>query len=122
MYLGAALAGAAIALAADRAMVPGAAREDKRSPRERYFDQLQLTAAQRDTATAIFDERNRKFKALMDQQKAILDPLRAAQDSLENEWRQRFTQLLTPEQRAIYDQMQSERRERDRAARGGDRR
>ena len=122
MYIGAALAGAAIALAADRAMARGASGTDSRSPRTRYFDQLKLTPPQRDSAVAIFDDRDRKVKALMEQQKAILDPLRAAQDSLDREWRQRFAQLLTPEQKAIYDQMQAARRERENAARGGGRR
>jgi len=122
MYIGAALAGAAIALAADRAMVRGARGADSRSPRTRYFDQLMLTPAQRDSATAIFDDRDRKVKALMEGRKAVLDPIRAAQDSLDREWRQRFTQLLTPEQKAIYDQMQAERRRREERARGGDRR
>ena len=122
MYIGAAFAGAAIALAADRVMVRGTRGTDSRSPRTRYFDQLTLTPVQRDSATAIFDDRDRKVKALMDQQKEILDPIRAAQDSLDREWRQRFTQLLTPEQKAIYDQMQASRREREDRARGGDRR
>lgn len=122
MYVGAALAGAGIALAVDRAMVRGAHSADSRSPRTRYFDQLMLTPPQRDSATAIFDDRDRKVKALMEQQKATLDPIRAAQDSLDREWRQRFAQLLTPEQKAIYDQMQAARRERESAARGGGRR
>ena len=117
MYLGAALAGAAIALAADRAYTPGDRGPAQRSPRIRFFDQLQLTPAQRDSATVLFDDRDRRFKALMDQWKAQLEPLRAAQDSVDTEWRQRLTQLLTPEQKATYDQMQAERRTR--AGRGG---
>ena len=120
MYLGAALAGAAIALAADRSMARDPRSGDPRSPRTFYFDQLHLTSPQRDSATLIFNDRDKKFKALMEQHKAVLDPLRASQDSLDAEWRQRFTHLLTPEQKAIYDQMQAQRRERDRAARGGD--
>jgi Spy/CpxP family protein refolding chaperone len=121
MYLGAALAGAAIALAADRAMGPKDRGPAGRSSRTWFFDQLKLTPAQRDSATVIIDDRDKKFKALMDTRKAILDPLRASQDSIDAEWRQRLTQLLTSEQKAIYEQMQQARRERERAGRGGGR-
>lgn len=120
MYLGAALAGAATALAVDRMTVRNARGVDQRSPRVRFFDQLQLTAAQRDSAGKLMDDRDRRFKALMDERKAILDPIRAAQDSINAEWRRQFIQLLTPEQKATYDQMQAARRERERSARSGD--
>lgn len=122
MYLGTALAGAAIALAADRAMQGGGRATDARSSRTRYFDRLELTPGQRDSAAAIFDDRDKKYRTLMDQQKAILDPLRAAQDYIDADWRQRLAQLLTPEQKAIYDQMQAERRNREGSARSGERR
>jgi Spy/CpxP family protein refolding chaperone len=121
MYLGAALAGAAIALAADRAYTttrggrPGAPR----AMRTRYFDQLQLTAPQRDSATALFDERDRKFKALSEKWKSTLEPLRAAQDSLYGEWKEQFTRLLTPEQKARYDQLQAARRDQQHGMRPG---
>jgi Spy/CpxP family protein refolding chaperone len=121
MYLGAALAGAAIALAADRAYTttrtgrPG----DPRAMRTRYFDQLQLTQAQRDSATVVFDDRDRKYRALMEKWKPTLEPMRAAQDTVDTEFRGRMKQLLTPEQRATYDQMQAARVQRDKAMRGG---
>lgn len=121
MYLGAALAGAAIALAADRATGRGTSSADTRSARTRYFDQLKLSPSQRDSATVILNDRDRMFKTLMEQHKAVLDPLRAAQDSVDSQWRQRFTRLLTPGQKAIYDQMQAARRG-DHATRGGERR
>jgi Spy/CpxP family protein refolding chaperone len=117
MYLGALLAGAAIALAADRVYQRGDRGPDARAPRTRFFDQLQLTPAQRDSATAFMDSRDKKYKALMETWKSQLEPLRAAQDSIDAEWRQRLTQLLTPEQKATYDQMQADRRAR--AGRGG---
>ena len=117
MYLGAALAGAAIALAADRMNPPDRRPPDPREWRTRFFNQLKLTPVQRDSATAIFDDRDRKFKALREQHKAVLDPIRASQDSLDAEWRRHLTQLLTPEQKAIYDQMLQA--QRDRAGRGG---
>lgn len=120
MYLGAALAGAATALAVDRMTVRDARGVDQRSPRVRFFDQLKLTPAQRDSAGRLMDDRDRRFKALMDQRKAVLDPIRASQDSIDADWRRQFVRLLTPEQKATYDQMQAVRRERERTARGGD--
>jgi Spy/CpxP family protein refolding chaperone len=120
MYLGAALAGAAIALAADR-MVPTDRRpSDPRARRARFFDQLKLTPAQRDSATVIYDNQDKQFKLLMDLHKAVLEPVRAAQDSIVAESRQRMTLLLTSEQKAIFDQMLQARR--DSAGRGGQRR
>lgn len=120
MYLGAALAGAAIALAADRMMPVNRRAPDPREWRTRFFNQLKLTPAQRDSATLIYDDNNKRFKTLMDQHKAILEPVRAAQDSISAETRRRMTQLLTSEQKAIYDQMLHARR--DTAGRGGGRR
>ncbi|MCC7195772.1 MAG: hypothetical protein IT356_09475 [Gemmatimonadaceae bacterium] len=120
MYVGAALAGAATALAVDRMTARTARGVDPRPTRARFFDQMGFTPAQRDTVARLMDERDRRFKALMDRSKAVLDPIRAAQDSIDANWRQEFTRLLTPEQKANYDQMQAARRERERAARGGD--
>lgn len=117
MYLGALLAGAAIALAADRVYTRGGRGPSGHPTRTGFFDQLQLTPAQRDSATAIFDASDKKYKALMEQWKTQLEPLRAAQDSIDAERRQRFTLLLTSEQKANYDQMQAERR--GRGGRGG---
>ena len=99
-YLGAALAGAAIGVAVDRSVV----REqphwyDRHEMRNRLFDDLHLTPAQRDSATAIFDERNRKDSILT-------APVRPAMDSASDQVRQRLLQLLTPEQKSIYEQMQ----------------
>ncbi|MGH7654066.1 MAG: hypothetical protein ACREN6_05320 [Gemmatimonadaceae bacterium] len=99
-YLGAALAGAAIGVAVDRFVV----REqphwyDRHEMRTRFFDDLHLTPAQRDSATSIFDERNRRDSILT-------APVRPAMDSASDRVRQRLLQLLTPEQKSIYDQMQ----------------
>jgi hypothetical protein len=114
-YLGAALAGAAVGAAADRVSVRSpAGPPDARSFRNRLFDQLHLNAAQRDSATVIYDERDQKLGAIMDKYKASLDPWRAEQDSVFTEYRQRLSRLLTPEQQAIWDQM---RREREKAQR-----
>lgn len=112
MYVAAALAGAALALAADRMMPERRRPTDPRERRARFFEQLKLTLAQQDSAAIIYDERDRRFKALMDQQKAVLDPLRAAQDSITNQTRERLLKVLTPEQKTIYEQMLQAQRER----------
>jgi Spy/CpxP family protein refolding chaperone len=114
-YLGAALAGAAVGAAADRVSVRSpSGPPDPHSSRNRLFDQLHLTGVQRDSATVMYDERDKKLGAIMDKYKASLDPWRAEQDSVFTEYRQRLSRLLTPEQQAIWDQM---RREREKAQR-----
>lgn len=114
-YLGAALAGAAVGAAADRVSARSpSGPSDPRSFRNRLFDQLHLTPVQRDSATIIYDERDKKLGAVMDKYKASLDPMKAEQDSVFTEYRQRLSRLLTPEQQAIWDQM---RREREKAQR-----
>lgn len=108
-YVGAAFAGAAVGVAVDRSYIRAPQRLDARAARTWTFNQLKLSAAQRDSATAIYDARDGKLKALMDSNKALLAPLRARQDSLFEEGRQRISRLLTPEQKTIYDQMRRER-------------
>ena len=46
------------------------------------------------------------------QDKAVLAPFRAKQDSVFEEGVRRLSLLLTPEQKAIYDQMRRERAQR----------
>jgi Spy/CpxP family protein refolding chaperone len=99
-YLGAALAGAAVGVAVDRMVVRSQAHwYDRREMRKVFFDDLHLTPAQRDSATAIFDERNRRDSILT-------APVRPAMDSASEQVRLRLLQLFTPEQKSIYDQMQ----------------
>jgi Spy/CpxP family protein refolding chaperone len=99
-YLGAALAGAAIGVAVDRMVVHAEPSPfDRHAMRNQLFDDLHLTPAQRDSANAIFDERNRRDSILT-------APVRPAMDSAGDQVRQRLLQLLTPEQKSIYDQMQ----------------
>ena len=99
-YLGAALAGAAIGVAVDRLAVHSDLNPfDRHAMRNRLFDDLHLTPAQRDSANIIFDERNRRDSVLT-------APVRPAMDSASDQLRQRLLQLLTPEQKSIYDQMQ----------------
>ncbi len=99
-YLGAALAGAAVGVSADRLVVRAQPRwYNGREMRTRFFDDLRLTAAQRDSANRIFDERNRTDSILR-------APVRPATDSVNAGAEHHFLQLLTPEQKSIYDQMQ----------------
>ena len=99
-YCGAALAGAAIGVSVDRVVFREQPRwYDRHEMRTRLFDALKLTQSQRDSATIIFDDRNRKDSILM-------APIRPATDSVSAQLRQRLSQLLTPEQQSIYDQMQ----------------
>ena len=108
VYLGAALGGAAIGVSVDRLVVRAMPRWwDQSAMRQRTFDRLQLTPAQRDSAARIYDERNRK-------QDSILAPVRPALDSASADSRQRIAKLLTPEQQVIYDQMQRERQQAQR--------
>jgi Spy/CpxP family protein refolding chaperone len=99
-YLGAALAGAAIGVAVDRLVVREQPRwYDRQAMRTRFFDDLHLTPAQRDSAKQIFDERNRMDSILR-------VPVRPATDSVNARADQRIQALLTPEQKVIYTQMQ----------------
>ncbi len=105
LYLGAAVAGAAVGIAVDRLVVQAQPRWwDQRAMRQRTFDQLKLTAEQREAAGKIFDDRNRA-------QDSILAPVRPSLDSAGTRARDQLSQLLTPEQKAIYDQMQRVRQQ-----------
>lgn len=110
-YVGAALAGAAVGAAADRVSFksPSSAPPDRKTFRKRFFDQLHLTSAQRDSATFIFDARDKQLEAVMLKHKAVLDSAKAEHDSIFAEGRRRISQVLTADQKAIYDQMQRER-------------
>jgi hypothetical protein len=99
-YLGAALAGAAIGVSADRLMVRSATNPfDRFAARKLLWDDLHLTQSQRDSADHILDERNRADSILM-------SPVRPATDSVNAHARQRLLLLLTPDQKSIYEQMQ----------------
>jgi hypothetical protein len=118
MYAGAALAGAAVALAAERMTGQRSAPAAQQSGRVRFFDQLRLTPAQRESASVLMDERDRRLRANVERFKAALDPFQAAQDSVFDEYRQRLSLLLTAEQKATYDSMRHAQTQRERAARG----
>jgi hypothetical protein len=104
-YLGAVAAGAAIGITVDRWFL----RErlvnqwdDPRAMRVRLADELGLDSAQRAALDTILDTRNARYDELM-------APMRPRLDSVSVLARQRIRDLLTPEQRSAYDQMQRER-------------
>ena len=107
-YLGAAVAGAVIGVSVDRMWFRAPVNAGPGYYRTLLFNKLSLTPAQRDSAAMIYDDRDRRLKALMDETK----PYRAQQDSIFAEGRRRITQMLTADQKAIYEQMQREQRER----------
>jgi hypothetical protein len=111
-YFGAALAGAALGVSVDRMVFRSPPRFDERTARNHFFDQLHLSGAKRDSASAIYDHRDARLKAWMDSNKTVLGPIRAQSDSIFAEGRRRLSQLLTPEQKAIYDQMRRDRAQR----------
>lgn len=105
IYLGAIVAGAAVGITVDRWIL----RErlvnqwdDPRAMRVRLADELGLDAAQRAALDTILDTRNKRYDELM-------APMRPRLDSVSVLARQRIRDLLTPEQRSAYDQMQRER-------------
>jgi hypothetical protein len=104
-YLGAVAAGAAVGVTVDRWML----RErlvnqwdDPRAMRVRLADELHLDASQRAALDTILDTRNKRYDELM-------APMRPRLDSVSVLARQQIRDLLTPEQRSAYDQMQRER-------------
>lgn len=98
-YLGAALAGAAVGVTTDRLLFHQQTRWwDQHAMRTHLFDQLKLTAEQRSAAELVLEERSR-------QQDSLMASVRPKLDSAGARARQQLSQLLTPEQRAVYDQM-----------------
>jgi hypothetical protein len=108
LYLGTALAGAAIGIAVDRLVIrPQPRWWDQGSMRKRLFDTLRLTEQQRRDAALVLDERNHR-------QDSLVTPIRSQLDSVSAQARARLKALLTPEQQAIYDHMQREREQAQR--------
>lgn len=104
-YLGAVAVGAAAGITVDRWVL----REhlvnqwdDPRAMRVRLADELKLDASQRAKLDTILDTRNARYDELM-------APMRPRLDSVSVLARERIRDLLTPEQRTAYDQMQRER-------------
>jgi len=107
-YGGAVLVGALLGIIADRVVLrERLAREwrDPRSMRDRIAVQLDLDADQRARFDTILDARNRRYDSLM-------APVRPVLDSVGTAARQEIQAMLTPEQRARYEDL---RRSRERS-------
>ena len=104
-YMAAVAAGATVGITLDRWLL----RErlvsqwgDARAMRGRLANELKLDATQRAALDTILDARNRRYDELMVSVRPQLDSVGSAA-------RAQIRQLLTPEQQAIYDEMQRER-------------
>ena len=105
-YLGAAIAGVALGVAADRMLRPPiATRTTVREMRARFAKDLNLTAAQRASVDSILDAR---FRA----ESLLVVPIRPQLDSVRADARGRISALLTSEQRRVYEQMQRDQKTR----------
>ncbi len=109
LYVATAVAGIALGIALDRTVLRGgrSERPDPRAMRTHLYDELQLTADQRVRMDSIFDQRAAAFRALM-------TPLRPAQDSIVAAARVRMREVLTDAQRPKFEQMVREREQRER--------
>ena len=106
--LGATLVGGALGFAADRYVVKERLCAPKLSERELrvgFYDDVGLTADQRIAWDALLDERQKAMSAA----RATIKP---KTDSIMDAYRQKTTELLSPEQRARVDQYRAADRER----------
>jgi Spy/CpxP family protein refolding chaperone len=102
--LGATLVGGALGFAADRYAVKDRLCAPKRSEsefRQAFYNDLDLTPAQRAAWDGLLDERQRSMAAA----RATIRP---RQDSIMEAYRLRTTELLTPEQRQRLDERRRE--------------
>ncbi|HEX7940094.1 MAG TPA: hypothetical protein VF483_13990, partial [Gemmatimonadaceae bacterium] len=101
--LGAVLVGGALGFVADRVTT-----NDQRSwaPRQRMYDDLELTEAQRVTMDSLLDEQSCQIGAVM-------KPVRPRLDSIRGAARQQMTSLLKPDQVAKLEARRSEMARRD---------
>jgi len=105
-YLAAAVAGVAIGVAADRMFRPAITTPASvRVMRERFANDLKLTADQRAAVDSILDAR---FRA----ESLLVVPIRPQLDSVRADARGKISALLTPEQLRVYEQMQRDQKAR----------
>ena len=106
--LGATLVGGALGFAADRYMVKErlcAPRLSERELRVGFYDDVGLTAEQRVAWDALLDERQKSMAAA----RASIKP---KTDSIMDDYKQRTTALLNPEQRQRVEKRRAADRER----------
>ena len=106
--LGAVLVGGVLGFSADRVLRGGAGKWGQRASRERFAEELDLTAAQRAAVDSLLDERHAKIDSL-------LRPIKPQLDSIIDASRAQIARLLTPEQRARFEEMQRETKREDSA-------
>src|SRR6185503_18899999 len=102
--LGAVLVGGALGFSADRLMA-----DKHRGPsagRQRFYDNLGMTEAQRFRGDAMLDEQNCQINAVMKPVRPVLDSIRAS-------FRQQWSSILEPAQLAKLDSMRAEMFRRD---------
>jgi hypothetical protein len=102
--LGAVLVGGALGFTADRMF----GSDDHRSwaPRERMYNDLALTEAQRLKADSLLDEQNCQIQQVM-------KPVRPILDSIRGNGRKAFETIMTPEQLTIMETRRGEMVRRD---------
>lgn len=107
--LGAVLVGGVLGFSADRMF--GSDRPRNWAARQRMYDDLELSAAQRATMDSLLDERNCQIGAVM-------NPIRPHLDSIRKSAHEQVLQVLTPEQRAKLElrTKEMEKREAERRA------
>jgi len=102
--LGAVLVGGALGFVADR--VTGNDQQRSWAPRQRMYDDLELTEAQRVTMDSLLDEQSCQIGAVM-------KPVRPRLDSIRGAARQQMTSLLKPDQVAKLEARRSDMARRD---------
>ena len=102
--LGAVLVGGALGFAADRVVSDN--KPSNWAPRQRMYDDLELSEAQRTTMDSLLEERNCQIGAVM-------KPVRPHLDSIRNLARQQMAQILTPDQQAKLELRRQEMVRRD---------
>jgi Spy/CpxP family protein refolding chaperone len=95
--LGAVLVGGALGFTADRVMVRESGdRPSDKTFRQNFYEQLELTAAQRASVDSILDDRHRQINA-------VFQPLRPKLDSIKENARAQIRRVLTSEQRDRFE-------------------
>ena len=102
--LGAVLVGGALGFSADRMFTSDKPRNW--SPRQRMYDDLGLTPAQRSTMDSLLDERNCQISAVM-------KPVRPHLDSIRKSAHEQVLQILSPDQREKLELRVKEMEKRD---------
>jgi hypothetical protein len=99
--LGAVLVGGALGFTADRVIVKDRMLATCNAPRPRLYDQLGLTAAQRASMDSILDDRRKRFDE-------VLNPVRPQLESIRENARNQMRALLDSKQRDRFEQILAE--------------